>query len=192
MADPFHIKYRTQTIRPRQGPLGALARAVSAHPVRAGLIGGSSAVAIAFFWSFKGATTDPILTLILGAIVVAAWTFLFWLMRGFFAQQTTMRVDVIRTLGLDEDTLTWTEQGEHVRTVHVKDMTLWRKHEDSSAGVTPALWVAKGEHEQFVLETRLTQDEGQHLPVAAMELVEAIDEQLPTHVVSPLLQRART
>ena len=191
MTEPFHIKYRTQAIRPREGALGALARGLADHPVRAGLIGGVVAVTIAFFWSFKGATTDLALTAILGAVVVAVWTLLFWLMRGFFAQQTTLRVDVIRTLSLEGGVLTWTEQGQHVRTVEVERLSLWRKPTDSQAGVTHALWVASGSDNQFVLETRLSKQEGEQLPVAQGDLLEHIDEQLPTHVVSALLERAR-
>ena len=185
----FDIRYRTLTERPRAGAYGSLMRAMSAHPLIAGLIGGLLAIGIALARGWKGASTLPEVAAIICLLVLAVWVGLFWMMRGFFGSQTREQVEVVRRLTYEDDVLVWHDGEAERARIERPVWRLLRAPHASGEDDKPACVyiIAAGAQQEFVLETRVLWSEASEL--ASQECTP--HEVLPAHVASPLLELAR-
>ena len=197
MPEPFRLQYRTTTRVERVGPWGALSRWVARHPMRAGLLCGLAAIAVAALRAPAGVAKEPALAAILAGLVLAVWVVLMRAMRGFFASQTTEALEVVRVLELSAQELRWGQLGRSPLTLHKPRFALYAleavpdgQERAAASRAWPALIVATDDQGQrFALETRVTAQEAQALPPCP-EVIPA-DELLPAHVASALLERAR-
>lgn len=197
MNEDFRIQYKTQTLIDRDNILGQVCRQIANRPALAGAICGLGAVGIAFARASSGAMKAPGIAAILGAIVIVVWVILFVAMRGFFEQQTKVTIDVVRTLAFDGQMLEWTQnkqvvkhfEVQHIELLHAPDERTNKKTQPSAH---PVLLKFLGDGETFLLETRLLDEEARLYPKASEEDVQRIDEHLPTHLISPLINQART
>jgi len=186
--EPIVIAYRTLTERDRQGPYGALVRQVAAHPMIAGLVGGSVAILIALIRGWKGASNMPEVAFGISLSVLVVWVVLFRLMRPFFQAQTREQVEVVRKLSYDGEQLDWSESGELVKRVTRPTFRLHRELGAAEEGKACRAWVIMtGVDEQFVLETRILWSEASELVAEEHDA----DDLLPAHVASAFLELAR-
>ena len=189
--------------RERSGPYGWLMRQIAARPIRAGLLGGLVAVAIALVRGWKGVQAMPEAAVILCALVILVWCVLFFFMRNFFTQQITEQVEVVRRLQLTpEDGFVWTQGSQILREAASPSWRLCRpidiKHTAPSSEEHPTtVWLVMTSADDpaprlergvlFVLETKVMWQEARHYPME----VHQPDETLPSHVASPLLELGR-
>ncbi len=196
MAD-VEVSYQTITEEPRTGPVGRLLRWIGAHPLIAGLIGGTAAVLIAMARAFEGVQSAPADALIISAVVILAWVVLFYFLRGFFEQQAMRTVDVRRDLQAEDGVFRWLENGEEVRVIADPEYRLYTtpvpEHmlDDRNADQPWPVWlVISSADEKFVLETKITAGEANAYDEVDSEVIEQVDETLPTGLASPLLSCA--
>ena len=197
MTDPERIVYRTLAERERQGLLGALSRTIASRPIASGLVGGLSAVGIAFARAHEGALRMPIVAALISAAVVAVWIGLFWLMRRSIGSMATHEVEVVRALQWSEDELTWREGEAVLRHVRDPRWSLVRapgepRGRDARDTAWPVFLIVDEDehrdHPNFVLESRMSWDEAVRYPI---EQPSSVDEKLPPHVATKLLSLAR-
>ena len=196
MNEDFRIQYKTQTLIDRDNILGQVCRQIARRPAISGAICGLGAVGIAFAKASSGAMKAPGIAAILGAIVVVVWVVLFVAMRGFFEQQTRVTVDVVRALAFDGQTLEWTQNKQVVKRFEVQGIELLhapdeRANKKTQPSAHPVLLKFLGQGDTFLLETRLLDEEARLYPKAGDDDLQRIDEHLPTHLISPLINLAR-
>ena len=188
------LQYRTLATAPRQGLWGKIATFLAAHPIWAGLACGMLASGIALLKSSSGPAKMPELALILVLLVVLVWVAGLWLMRGFFASQTTVQHEVVRRIEVNAaaTTLSWSEGDTLKKSLDpVTSWSLARAPGAPKSPKTQEIWplfvIATSPQETFVLETRgLWQDVAPH-PIHAAPP----DDVLPAHIASPLLELGR-
>ncbi len=197
--EPVELLYRTQITRDRPGVYGTLMQKIAAHPIISGFVGGALAVGVALWRGWKGASTMPEAALVLCVLVMLVWVVLFYFMRGFFAAQTTEVVEVVRKLQVSrEDGLLWTQGHQVLCQVTRPVWRLCRATGEAESDEHPwCVWVIVTDRDdpgerldkpvRFALETRVMWREARLYPMESHER----DELLPSHVASPLLERAR-
>lgn len=192
------ISYQTTIEIERTDAFGRLAGWIGEHPLWGGLIGGLGAVAIAAAYRFEQVRSAPVDALILSSVVVVVWVVLFYFMREFFARQRFSRERVRRALQIDENRLVWREGNEALRRLESPTYRLYTQEvpeemrEGRGAGNPWPVWlVAEGDGgARLVVETKITAGEAAHYEAVDEAVAAATDEELPTTVVSPLLNRA--
>ena len=105
-------------------------------------------------------------------------------------------MEVVRALQWSEDELTWSEGEVVLRHVLRPRWSLVRAPGEPKKGAQDAAWPvylvaheeARGDHPDFVLESRMAWTEAVRYPIEAPEVV---DEKLPPHVITHLLSLAR-
>ena len=192
----IQIAYRTLETRARPGAYGALMRLVSGHPLLAGFLGGVVAILIALTQGWEGASAIPDVALAICVVVLVTWMVLFFLMRGFFASQTTQEVEVVRAIFYDGEVLTWERGTTRDDVITQIERPIFRIARAPGASIKQGKegspWevfvIAAGIDDTFVLSTKLAWSEARGYPnEGALEA----DESLPTHVASPLLELGR-
>lgn len=190
MSEDMRTQYRTRAQITRPGPLGALGRFGAAHPALLGLIGGVAAVGIALARGWRGASAAPEIAAVLCALVIVVWVVLVRLMRGFFDNLTRAEVEVVRALEVQGDTVRWSEGPTTLRHVEGARWSLCASHAPGQK-TSPAWLIAAGEGGRLIIETRLDHAEAARYSAPDASVIEHVDEALPPHVLSPLLDRAR-
>lgn len=190
MTEDMRAQYRTRAQITRPGPLGALARFGAAHPALLGLIGGVSAVGVALARGWRGASAAPEIAAVLCAIVILVWVVLVRLMRGFFEGLTRAEIEVIRVLEVQDDTVRWSQGAEALRHIEGARWSLCATPTPTQK-TSPAWLIAAGEGGRLIVETRLDHAEAARYSAPDTSVLEHVDEALPPHILSPLLDRAR-
>lgn len=183
--------YRKSRRVEREDWIGRAARWVGAHPILGGLIGGLCVVAFAAVSVPEGIASAPREAAILSLLVVGVWVVLFFFMRNFFRRQGEREMSESYRFVVDDKSLRWERDGEQLRVVENPKFDL-RQPPGADAGEkgrAAVVWlVVRGEGGPFVLETKVTSEEASQYEEA--EGVGEVDEELPIHLASALLQQA--
>ncbi len=195
----IHIKYQTVIQEPRTGFYGSLTRTIAKHPLLSGAAAGLLVVAYAAIRSTKGVLNEPTIAAILGLIVIAVWTTLFFVMRSFFERQSFQTTDLDREIILTDTEFIWKQSGQTLQIIHQPTIKILadtvppalltdRMGRDTP---TPVWLIIHGDDGEFVLKTRITAQEASRYPTVADALTLTVAEELSVNFASPLLMIVR-
>lgn len=195
---PLEITYSTTTSVKRTGPVGRLLGWLGAHPLWGGLLCGLLVVLIAALRSPGGVRSEPLTAALLSAFVILAWSILFFVMRGFFEDQSYRHYGVIRRIVLGDGEALWEQDGEILRRIREPQIRLLASPmpEEVRAGSGSQAWpvwiLIEGVEEErpLVIETRDSAERAREYEELTQEIAENTDELLPRALIVPLLARA--
>lgn len=192
---PITIAYETSIKVRRTGPVGRLLGWIGTHPVVAGLICGVLVVATAAGQALEGVQTEPTVAAILALLVIGTWMVLFFVMRGFFLDQSYAHQPVLRELTITDDKATWLEnKALHLEIVNPVLRVLSTDVPDEArvegSSVPWPIWVVIEDPESdrsLVLETRDSALKAAQMERATPEEINAAVERLPRALLLPIL-----
>lgn len=197
MSNQKSIEYIAVEEFPRAGKLADGMRWMTEHPALAGTVFGILAVMIAAANAYKGVMNAPGIALVISAIAVGTWIVFFYMARPLLTQLSVREEDFAREIVFDASHFQWIERNEPKIDIDAPEYELFgsevtEDEVDSSKRHRPvAAWLlVEGGEQRFILETRLTKEEAYRYPTPPNDIVENVDEHLPTGLVSELLGMA--
>lgn len=197
MSDQQQIEYIAVEEFAREGRLASVTRWMSEHPALSGTVFGVGAVLIAVANAYKGVMNAPGIALIISAIAVGTWIVFFYMASPLLARMAVREEDFKREIAFSEEDFAWIERNEPRITIEAPTYTLYGSEvtdEDANSSKRHrpvSAWLVVSDDEQrFVLRTLLTAEEAHQYPTPSNEIVDGVDEELPTALVSDLLGMA--
>lgn len=192
---PILITYRTQKVVPRDGLFGFLARSAQRRPILVGFVGGALVNVVALLKAPGVIESAPAEAFFLGMAVMTAWVVLFRMMQPFFSTLAVMEIGVVRALAYDHETFRAYEAERVVcelkhprfRLVVAEAVPASMLDVGRSDQAWPGFLVVENDDGRFVIETRLSAHEASGYGVEEWK----VDDNLPTPVISSLLELAR-
>jgi hypothetical protein len=194
MSNEQRIEYIAVEEFPREGAFARAMRWMGEHPALAGTLFGVGAVLIAAANAYEGVMNAPGIALIISAIAVVTWIVFFYMASPLLVRFAVREEEFQRALVFSEDLFQWVERHEPEIDIDQPTYTLYgaevtadevnssKRHRPVSAWL-----VVTGGDQRFVMRTMLTAEEANRYPTPSNDIVEHVDEVLPTGLVSEFL-----